>query len=71
MRRAWVAFELMRDPGALPVLLSLRQRVRQGADVLARAVESMLVAPVARRAGPPPVAVSLVDRGIADGRGSL
>jgi len=42
VRRARVALALLRDPGALPVLLSLRQRVQHGAGVLARATEAIL-----------------------------
>jgi adenosylhomocysteine nucleosidase len=42
VRRGRVAFELLGDPGALPILLSLRQRVRLGAEGLARAIEAML-----------------------------
>lgn len=44
VRRGRVAFELLGDPGALPVLLSLRQRVRFCADILARATEAVLLA---------------------------
>jgi adenosylhomocysteine nucleosidase len=51
VRRGRVAFELLGDPGALPILLSLRQRVRLGAEALARATEAILLgaddAPVA------------------------
>ena len=44
VRRGRVAFELLGNPGALPVLLSLRQRVRFCADALARAAEAMVLA---------------------------
>jgi|GEM_PF-717755 len=43
VRRGRVALELIGNPGALPILLSLRQRVRECAQVLARATEIMLV----------------------------
>lgn len=43
VRRGRVALELIGNPGALPILLSLRQRVRECAQVLARATETMLV----------------------------
>ncbi|MEP6654219.1 MAG: hypothetical protein ABJA82_12720 [Myxococcales bacterium] len=42
VRRGKVALELIGDPGALPFLLSLRQRIRQCAETLADATEALL-----------------------------
>ena len=42
VRRGKVALELIGDPGALPSLLSLRQRIRQCAETLADATEALL-----------------------------
>jgi adenosylhomocysteine nucleosidase len=44
VRRTSVVRGLLGDPSALPVLLSLRRRVRDGAETLARAVEAVLPA---------------------------
>lgn len=43
VRRGKVAFELLGDPSALPVLLSLRRRVRGCAEELGRAVERFVL----------------------------
>jgi hypothetical protein len=43
VRRRQVALELLGDPRALPVLLSLRRRVRRCAETLARATERIVL----------------------------
>jgi nucleoside phosphorylase len=55
VRRGAVARGLLTDPGALPVLLALRRRVRQYAAVLATSVEALLraSADIASTTSPP------------------
>src|SRR5581483_8501759 len=44
VRRSSVVRGLLGDPGALPVLMSLRRRVRDGAEALARVAGPVLAA---------------------------
>jgi hypothetical protein len=43
VQRGRVARGLLKEPGAVPALLSLRQRVRRCAGVLARAAQALIV----------------------------